>query len=59
MQDAKFELRPVSEQLYNFIGDRTAHISTAFEPHCEKTGLRDTNQAVQPQKTARGLKFQI
>ena len=35
-----------------------------LEPRCEKTGLRgptrsDTNQAVQPQKIVRGLKFQI
>ena len=37
MQDAKFWLRPVSEQLYNFIGDRvTVHISTVFEGiNCE------------------------
>ena len=46
-----------------------------YEPRCEKTGLRrggggggggggvptrsDTNQAVQPQKMARGMKFRI
>ena len=36
-----------------------------YEPCCEKTGLRGfptrsyTNQAVQPQKMARGLKFPI
>ena len=36
---------------------------TRFEPRCEKTGLQGfptrshTNQAVQPQKIARGLKF--
>ena len=35
-----------------------------FEPRCEKTGLRGlrpgpTNRAVQLQKMARGLKFQI
>ena len=34
-------------------------ISSTYEPRCEKTGLRgsDTNQAVQLQKMARGLKF--
>ena len=36
-----------------------------YEPRCEETGLRwfptrsDTNQAVQPQKIARALKFRI
>ena len=41
-------------------------ISQLYEPHCEKTGLRDfrpgptqTNRAVQPQKIARSLKFRI
>ena len=39
--------------------------STFYEPLCEKTGLQgfltrsDTNQAVQPQKMATGLKFRI
>ena len=38
---------------------------TLYEPRCEKTGSSgfptrpDTNQAVQPQKMARGLKFRI
>ena len=33
-----------------------------YEPHCEKPGFptrSDTNQAVQPHKMARGLKFRI
>ena len=31
-----------------------------FEPRCEKFPTRsDTNQAVQPQKIAKGVKFQI
>ena len=38
--------------------------TTTFEPRCEKTGLRVSDQVrtdhgVQPQKMVRGLKFRI
>ena len=47
------------------VTESQVRIQSTNEPRCEKTGLRgfltrsDTNQAVQSQKMARGLKFRI
>ena len=61
----EWPLSDASEHIYNigFYGEQIK-----YEPRCEKTGLQgfpqgptrlDTNQAVQPQKMTRGLKFCI
>ena len=50
------------DDLLTRVKKRKLLIASVPEPRCEKTGLptwSDTNQAVQPQKMARGLKFQI
>ena len=63
---AKHDARQTIKVQINHTGDNCyRRIGFHFEPRSEKTGLRgfptrsDTNQAVQPQKMARGLKFRI